>query len=185
MTPERELDHSYWEFIEHKIVLSNSLCHSNSPQHLIPPVCSLMKRPLPLLSISGLRTYQDYAGEAVTGDKLVKRGGCCSRSGKTKSSVQKQSFCLHHLLTHVGFYFQMVGWGTFKLSGSYCMQSDKLQYSSSHYVRPVSRKSHHARWLKWESMEQPITSQPMLRNSSALSLKATISVGHTNVKSRG
>lgn len=45
--------------------------------------------------------------------------------------------------------------------------------------------SHQAKWVKWESMEQPMTSQLMLRKSSTLLLKATISVGHTNVKSSG
>lgn len=39
----------------------------------------------------------------------------------------------------------------------------------------------HAKWVKWESVETPITSQAMLRNSCILSENAMISVGQTKV----
>lgn len=41
-----------------------------------------------------------------------------------------------------------------------------------------------ARWVKCESVEAAITSQPILRKSSARSENAIISVGHTNVLQR-
>ena len=44
--------------------------------------------------------------------------------------------------------------------------------------------SYHAKWQKCESTEHATTSQLILRNSSARSLKAMISVGHTNVLRR-
>ena len=39
----------------------------------------------------------------------------------------------------------------------------------------------HAKWVKWESMDTPTTSQLTSWNSVALSLKEMISVGHTKV----
>lgn len=52
-------------------------------------------------------------------------------------------------------------------------------------LNPMGADAHQARWQKCESTDAPITSQSIFLNSSAASLKAMISVGHTKVKSRG
>lgn len=68
---------------------------------------------------------------------------------------------------------------------------NKIFYKSHMFLRcgrqgkAVIKNPHHARWLKWESVEAAMSSQPILRNSAARSLNAMISVGHTKVKSSG
>lgn len=42
-----------------------------------------------------------------------------------------------------------------------------------------------AKWEKWESTDAAMTSHPIFLKSSAASLNAIISVGHTKVKSNG
>ena len=53
--------------------------------------------------------------------------------------------------------------------------------------RPPSERGFlvYSLWVNWESMEQPISWQPIDSNSADLSLNWHISVGHTKVKSRG
>ena len=48
-------------------------------------------------------------------------------------------------------------------------------------VNVLALKSYQARWVNTESTEQATTSVLIARNSSILSLKAIISVGHTKV----
>lgn len=53
------------------------------------------------------------------------------------------------------------------------------RYNEGHFL------GYQAKWEKWESTEAAMTSQSIFLNSSAASLKAMISVGHTKVKSSG
>lgn len=46
-------------------------------------------------------------------------------------------------------------------------------------------RDYQAKWEKCESTEAAMTSHPIFLKSSAASLNAIISVGHTKVKSRG
>lgn len=60
----------------------------------------------------------------------------------------------------------------------------KNESTHNHCVKYKAFK-YHAKWEKCESTEAAMISQPIFLKSSAASLKAMISVGHTKVKSSG